>query len=63
MRCWKSVIFDWSGDLYGKRLHTAFVKFLRPELKFDGLDELVKQMQDDAAEARRVLAATQPPVT
>lgn len=58
----ETVIFDWSGDLYGKRLHTAFAKFLRPELKFGELDALVKQMQDDAAEARRVLAATQPPV-
>ncbi|MEQ1783073.1 MAG: bifunctional riboflavin kinase/FAD synthetase [Hyphomonadaceae bacterium] len=55
------VIFDWSGDLYGKRLHTAFVKYLRPEAKFDGLDALVKQMHADAAEARRVLAATAPP--
>ena len=59
----ETVIFDWSGDLYGKRLHTAFVKFLRPELKFDGLDALVKQMHGDAAEARRVLAATQPPAS
>lgn len=55
------VIFDWSGDLYGKRLHTAFVKYLRPEAKFDGLDALVKQMHGDAAEARRVLAGTSPP--
>lgn len=57
------VIFDWSGDLYGKRLHTAFVKRLRPEVKFDGLDALVKQMHADAADARRVLAGSAPPVT
>lgn len=55
------VIFDWSGDLYGERLHTAFVKFLRPEAKFDGLDALVEQMHADAAEARRALAGTAPP--
>ena len=55
------VIFDWSGDLYGKRLHTAFVKYLRAEATFDGLDALVKQMHDDAAEARRVLAGPAPP--
>lgn len=57
----ETVIFDWSGDLYGKRLHTAFVQFLRAEAKFDGLDALVKQMHDDAAEARRVLAGGRPP--
>lgn len=56
------VIFDWSGDLYGKRLHTAFAKFLRPEQRFDGLDVLVAQMQGDAAEARRVLQAIPAPL-
>jgi len=56
------VVFDWSGDLYGKRLHTAFVKFLRPELKFDGLAALVAQMQTDAVEARGVLASGSPPL-
>ncbi len=55
------VVFDWSGDLYGKRLHTAFVKFLRPELKFDSLEALVAQMQADAVEARGVLASGSPP--
>jgi riboflavin kinase / FMN adenylyltransferase len=55
------VIFDWSGDIYGKRLHTAFVKYLRPEAKFDGLDALVQQMHGDSAEARRVLAGSAPP--
>ena len=56
------VVFDWTGDLYGKRLHTAFVKFLRPELKFDSLEALVAQMHRDAAEARGVLQGTSPPV-
>jgi len=56
------VVFDWSGDLYGKRLHTAFVKFLRPELKFDSLEALVAQMQADAVEARGVLASGSPPL-
>jgi riboflavin kinase/FMN adenylyltransferase len=55
------VLFDWSGDLYGKRVHTAFAQRLRPEAKFDGLDALVAQMAKDAAEARAVLAALTPP--
>jgi riboflavin kinase/FMN adenylyltransferase len=55
------VIFDWSGDLYGKRLHTAFVKFLRPQEVFSGLDELVSAMKRDEAAARAVLSGATAP--
>jgi riboflavin kinase / FMN adenylyltransferase len=55
------VIFDFSADLYGKRLHTAFVKYLRPEQKFDGLDPLVAAMKQDEAAARTLLASAKPP--
>lgn len=51
------MVFDVSGDFYGRRLHTAFVKLLRPELKFDSLEALVDQMEKDVTEARAVLAA------
>jgi riboflavin kinase / FMN adenylyltransferase len=50
------VLFDWEGDLYGRRLHVAFADFIRPEAKFGSLDELVAAMGNDAAEARRRLA-------
>ena len=56
------VIFDQTPDLYGKRLHTAFVRFIRPERKFGGLDELVTAMQQDAADARAILAGARPPL-
>lgn len=55
------VMFDFSGDLYGKRVHTAFAKYLRPEAKFEGLDELVAAMTQDAADARTVLGGLSPP--
>jgi riboflavin kinase/FMN adenylyltransferase len=55
------VVFDWSGDLYGHRLDVAFAKHLRPEVKFDGLEALVAQMNRDAAEARAVLSRLPPP--
>lgn len=51
------MVFDVSSDFYGRRMHTAFVKLLRPELKFDGLEALVAQMEKDVVEARAVLAA------
>ena len=56
------MVFDFAGDLYGKRLHTAFVKFLRPEVRFGGLEELVVAMKQDVADARAVLAGARPPL-
>ncbi|MEQ1609357.1 MAG: riboflavin biosynthesis protein RibF [Hyphomonadaceae bacterium] len=55
-------VFEFKGDLYGKRLHTAFVKFLRPEARFAGLDELMAAMKQDAVDARSVLAGARPPL-
>ncbi|MFX5550592.1 riboflavin kinase, partial [Acinetobacter baumannii] len=45
------------GDLYGQKLDVAFVGFIRDELKFDGIDALVRQMDDDSTNARAMLAA------
>jgi riboflavin kinase/FMN adenylyltransferase len=50
-------LFDFDGDLYGKTLDVAFIAFIRDELKFDGVDGLVAQMDDDSARARERLAA------
>ena len=49
-------IFDFSGDIYGKRLEVQLVAYLRPERKFDSLDLMVEQMHRDAAQARDILA-------
>jgi riboflavin kinase/FMN adenylyltransferase len=50
-------LFDFKGDLYGSRLDVAFIAFLREELKFDDLDALIRQMDDDSRAARERLAA------
>ena len=47
--------FDFEGDLYGQRVEVELVEFLRPEAKFDGLDALMAQMEQDCARARAVL--------
>jgi riboflavin kinase/FMN adenylyltransferase len=49
-------LFDFSGDLYGAALDVAFIAWIRPELKFDSVDELVRRMDDDSRLARRALA-------
>ena len=54
------VLFDWAGDLYGRTIDVALRHYLRPEVKFDGLDALKRQMDADAADARRLLAAPPP---
>jgi riboflavin kinase / FMN adenylyltransferase len=50
-------LFDFTGDLYGSRLDVAFIAFLREELKFDHLDALIRQMDNDSRSARELLAA------
>src|ERR1700744_2890295 len=50
-------LFDFKGDLYGAALDVAFIAFIREELKFDSIDALVRQMDDDRARARVALAA------
>jgi len=52
----ETFIFDFSGDLYGQHLSIAFVEYLRPEAKFDTLDQLVNQIDLDCQKAREILA-------
>ena len=56
----ETFVFDWQGHAYGKQVTIEVVKHLRPELKFDGLDALTVQMNEDARQAREVLAQTPP---
>ena len=48
-------LFDFSGDLYGKHLRVALVDFIRPDAKFNGAEELVAAMHEDAKNAREIL--------
>jgi riboflavin kinase / FMN adenylyltransferase len=50
-------IFDFDGDLYGRTLRVAFVGFLRPEMKFDGIDAIRAQIEKDCAAASAMLEA------
>jgi len=50
-------LFDFKGDLYGTPLDVAFIGFIRDELKFDSIDALIRQMDNDSAKARAALAA------
>ena len=40
-------ILDFQGDIYHQKMRIEFIDFLRPEEKFNSVDELVLQMQKD----------------
>jgi riboflavin kinase/FMN adenylyltransferase len=49
-------LFDFNGDLYGKQIDVAFLAWIRHEMKFDGIDDLVRHMDEDSGRAREALA-------
>ena len=49
-------IFDYDGDLYGRRLRAAFADRVRPERRFDGIEALKAQIATDCETARAILA-------
>ena len=49
-------LFDFSGDLYGAVLDVAFIAWIRHELKFDTIEDLIRRMDEDSRLARAALA-------
>jgi riboflavin kinase / FMN adenylyltransferase len=54
----EAFLFDFSGDLYGRRLSIEFLKKLREEANFASLDELAAQIRRDCDAAREFFRAT-----
>jgi len=52
----ESFLFDFEGDLYGQTIDVAFIHWIRPELTFATVEDLVRRMDDDCALARAALA-------
>ncbi len=53
-------LFDFDEDIYGERIETDLIDFLRPEEKFDSVEAMVDQIRFDEAKAKRILAAEAP---
>ncbi len=49
-------LFDFDGDLYGRRCDVWFVERLRGEIRFPSAEALVAQIRSDATGARSLLA-------
>jgi riboflavin kinase/FMN adenylyltransferase len=54
----ETVVFDFSGDLYGRELEVEFIAHLRDEVRFESVEVMVLQMQVDAREARKWVSET-----
>lgn len=49
-------IFDFDRDIYGEYIHVDFIAWLRAQVKFDVVEDLVAQMDVDADNAKSALA-------
>jgi riboflavin kinase/FMN adenylyltransferase len=52
----EAYLMEFDGDLYGRPLALEFHAYLRHELRFESVEELVGQMWADIAEARSLLS-------
>lgn len=50
-------LLDFKRDIYGKDLELRFVRYLRPEAKFENVNALVLQIERDVQQARELAAA------
>src|SRR5213595_553705 len=50
-------LLDFDRDIYGKDLEVRFIRYLRPEKKFENVDTLVRQIERDVQQARELLGA------
>ena len=50
-------ILEFSDEIYDEVLTIEFVEFLRPELAFDGVDDLITAMRSDVEKTRHRLAS------
>lgn len=58
-RAIETYIFDFNKDIYNQPLNLEFVERLRPEKKFNRIDELMAQIDQDVEQARTLLATHQ----
>ena len=49
-------LFDFDHDIYGKDLEVRFIRYLRPEKKFESVEALARQIEADVKQARELCA-------
>ncbi len=51
----ESYLFDFDGDIYGSDISVGLVAYIREEEKFNDIDALIAQMDEDCTKARSIL--------
>lgn len=51
----ESYIFDFNKEIYGKTIEVKFIKRLRDELKFNSVEELISQINQDGIDTKKIL--------
>ena len=54
----ETYIYDLDENLYGKKIEVHFLDFMRPEMKFSGVDELKMQVLKDKETGRKTVSYT-----
>jgi riboflavin kinase/FMN adenylyltransferase len=52
----EAFLFDFAGDLYGRRIDVAFIGWIRGEETFGSIDALKRAMDNDVTQAKAALA-------
>jgi riboflavin kinase/FMN adenylyltransferase len=50
-------LLDFDREIYGKDLEVRFVRYLRPEKKFESVEALARQIEADVKQARELSVA------
>nr|WP_321458125.1 bifunctional riboflavin kinase/FAD synthetase [uncultured Cohaesibacter sp.] len=53
-------VFDFDDNLYDENVRVILYSYLRAEMKFDGLDALITQMDTDSVQARAIMRYAEP---
>ena len=48
----EAYVLDYDGDLYGRRVKVEYLRFLRPEKRFESLEALTEQLRHDRDDVR-----------
>ncbi|NLL80250.1 MAG: riboflavin biosynthesis protein RibF [Clostridiales bacterium] len=48
----ETFLYDFEEDIYGREVEVSLLHYKRPEMRFDGVEQLKMQMQEDIAEGR-----------
>ncbi|HSN93621.1 MAG TPA: bifunctional riboflavin kinase/FAD synthetase [Anaerolineaceae bacterium] len=51
----ETLILDFDHDIYDKEIKVDFIQFIRPEIRFENIGDLIQRIEQDKEEARSIL--------